>query len=219
MKYPMTFLKLIISGAIFCLSISAQSFTNSTSTKLSIFGIWLSTNADCSSPVEVINSATSTEYNMHANPTFGSKAIAAGTYKCMIIKMLDTVKFTPSATDAPSCTIGTEYTIDTCIPANTVNTSRNALTGATITCTNSPDTVYIYISKNAHCADSLSAGCNYPNAFLPPTQVADALNGIKLTSDMVLTADATGTFVFNADGKVDGSGGACNIEPPVISVR
>ncbi len=219
----MKFFKYIISGTVFCLSLSVQALTNSTSTKLNIFGVWLSANADCSSPVEVINSVTSTEYNMNSNPTFGSKAIAAGTYKCLILKMTDTVKFTPAATQG-TCTLGVEATIDICKASNSVNTSKDALTGATISCLNTlGDVVYVYVSTNSHCADSIEAGCNgtptFSNGFLPPTQADDFQRGVKLASNMALTANATGTFVFNTDNKVDGTGVSCNLEPPVMSVR
>ena len=217
------FLKNIFFSAVIFISLSSHALTSATSTKLNVYGIWLSTNADCSSPVEVLNSVTSTEYDMFTNPTFGSKAIASGTYKCLILKISDTVKFTPSTTTG-SCTMGLEATIDICKASNTVNTSKDVLTGATINCLDTlGDIVYVYISSNSACADSISAGCNgtptYPNSFLPPTQAADTLRGVKLTSDMVLTANATGTFVFNTDNKVDGSGGSCNLEPPVMSIR
>jgi hypothetical protein len=216
-------IKLILSLILVC-SFAAQALTSSTSTKLNIFGMWISTNSNCSNPTEIFNSVTSTQYDMFTNPTFGANSsITTGTYKCLIIKMSDQITFTPAATQG-SCTIGVPATIDVCMASNTINTSVD-LAGTTINCVdNTDDTVFVYVSVDSYCADSISdVRCDgtttYPNAFLPPTAADDDQRGVKLASNIVLTASTTATFVFDTTSKVDGTGGTCNLEPPVMSIR
>ena len=61
----------------------------------------------------VFSNATATEVDFLARPTLGSGNPPDGTYQCVIIKMSDLIKFTPSAT-AGLCTAGTQYTADIC---------------------------------------------------------------------------------------------------------
>ena len=57
----------------------------------------------CSSPFTVFSSATPTEVDFLAAPTLGSGNPPDATYHCVIIKMSDLIKFTPSSSaDRPA---------------------------------------------------------------------------------------------------------------------
>ncbi len=226
MKRLIVFLSALLIGSP-AFSVNADS----SSTKITVYGMWLSTNGDCSSPVQVFNNASATLVDISQSPTLGQGKVAAGTYKCLILKIDSLVTFTPSASPGAPCVAGTPVTIKSCAAtgmtgsANTVNSSKDAVTGATINCTGSnADTtggqqVYLYLSRNSACNGSLTGGCTYPNVFSPPTTTGDIVNGWKLDNDIVMSGDATGSFVFNTDGQVDVLGGHCNLEGFTLGFR
>ena len=76
---------------------------DASSLKLQVYSVMLSTSAQCTSPVAVFSSATPTEVDFLATPTLGSGNPPDAAYNCVIIKMSDLIKFTPSST-AGLCT-------------------------------------------------------------------------------------------------------------------
>ena len=96
---------------------------DASSLKLQVYSVMLSTSAQCTSPVTVFSSATATEVDFLTAPTLGSGNPPDGTYQCVIIKMSDLIKFTPSAT-AGLCTAGTQDTADVCGPTTAVRPRR-----------------------------------------------------------------------------------------------
>src|ERR1700749_3772209 len=70
---------------------------DASSLKLQGYAVMLSTSPQCTSPVTVFSSATATEVDFLASPTLGSGNPPDGTYHCVVIKMSDLIKFTPSA--------------------------------------------------------------------------------------------------------------------------
>jgi len=85
--------------------------------KITLHALYLSTNEDCSNPILIrdLNSSPQ-EFNLTANPTLFSGSIASGTYKCMIFKMSDVLKYKVDAAAvaewAPDCAEDTEYQHD-----------------------------------------------------------------------------------------------------------
>ena len=214
---------LALLGALFPTLVFAA--VNASAVKITAYGAWLSTNADCSSPLEILNATAGTEIDIQQSPTIAQKAIPAGTYKCLILKIDDVLKITPATSDLPGCVAGTEFKLEICKTGNTVKTSKDPITGATVTCTDStttPDKVFVYVSRNSLCTGEASAGggCDaFIQSFLPPTKVNDGTNGIKLGADITIAADTTGSFVINSDGKVANNGGSCGMDPPAFSYK
>lgn len=195
---------------------------DASSAKVTMYGAWISANADCSAPlVELFTSEAGKEVDIVAGDTIAEKAVTSGTYKCLVIKMNDHVKFKPASTQSP-CTAGTEYTLDTCRSGNSVDTSTDALTGASIPCTTSSttgDKVFLYISRNSMCTgEANQSGCSqYVNVFKPPASANDSSLGAKLGNDITITNATVGKFIFNTDGKVGDEGeGTCGMEPPLF---
>jgi hypothetical protein len=102
--------------------ISASSFTGTpigtpTSLKITVYALYLSVNEDCTD-LQLIKDYGSTprEFNMIQNPKLFSGSPAAATYKCMVLKMQDTVRFKADADavaeDAACGSVTTEHTID-----------------------------------------------------------------------------------------------------------
>ena len=100
----------LLAAALF----SAEAMAlDASSLKLQVYSVMLSTSAQCTSPVTVFSSAAPVEVDFLAAPTLGSGNPPDATYNCVIIKMSDLIKFTPSAS-AGLCTAGTQYTADVC---------------------------------------------------------------------------------------------------------
>ena len=157
----------------------------------------------------------SIEVDFLATPTLGSGNPPDATYNCVIIKMSDLIKFTPSAT-AGLCTAGTQYTADVCRSDNGGMTQAPDAVGAPNMCTGTDaapvsDTVYLYLTTNA------SAGTG-GNTFMQPTGPASS-NGLNLTAPLVVAGTAKSKFIVNATGKVGDDGVSCGMNPPVFGFQ
>jgi hypothetical protein len=230
--------------AAFAISLSASgtpTVVNASSAKLTVYAVWLSPNADCSSPVQIGTTTAGTVVDVAQSGTLVSGQVAPGTYKCLIIEMNTVIKFTPAASDGNKCVGGTEYSFNICTASNSTNTSKNPLDGTTIHCSGTStldtngDKVFVYVSTNSICNGTLSTNptCvsnassgKYTNAFLPPSAAGDALNGFALSGNITITGDTTGTFVFNTDSQVDTNGigdgtatTACDLEGFTLSYK
>jgi len=118
---------LAIAGAL-ALSSSAMADNQSSgptvdasSLKLQVYSVMLSTSSLCTNPYTVFSSASPTEVDFLSAPTLGSGNPPDATYNCVIIKMSDIIKFTPSSTSG-LCTVGTEYVADVCRSDNSGTT-------------------------------------------------------------------------------------------------
>ena len=140
---------------------------DASSLKLQVYSVMLSTSAMCTNPYTVFSSVSPTEVDFLSAPTLGSGNPPDATYNCVIIKMSDIIKFTPSSTSG-LCTAGTEYVADVCRSDN--NGTTQAPDSSTHTaCSGSDaaphsDAVYMYLTTNA------SAGTG-GEVFLQPTDV------------------------------------------------
>ena len=188
---------------------------DASSLKLQVYSVMLSTSAQCTSPVTVFSSATPTEVDFLATPTLGSGNPPDATYNCVIIKMSDLIKFTPSASTG-LCLAGTQYTADVCRSDNGGMTQAPDAVGAPNLCTGTDaapvsDTVYLYLTTNA------SAGTG-GNTFMQPTG-AGSTNGLNLTAPLVIAGAAKSKFIVNATGMVGDDGVSCGMNPPVFGFQ
>ena len=206
--------KAALLGAVL---LSSQAMAlDASSLKLQVYSVMLSTSPLCTSPVTVFSSPTATEVDFLAAPTLGSGNPADGTYNCVIIKMSDLIKFTPSAS-AGLCTSGTQYTADVCRVDNGGMTQAPDAAGAPTMCMGTDaapvsDPVYLYLTTNA------SAGTGGGNTFLQPTSTSST-NGLNLTAPLVIAGAAKSKFVVNATGKVGDDGVSCGMNPPVFGFQ
>ncbi len=210
----MTSIKSALVAAALFFSASAMAL-DASSLKLQVYSVMLSTSPQCTSPVTVFSSATPTEVDFLAAPTLGSGNPPDATYHCVVIKMSDLIKFTPSAT-AGLCSAGTQYTADVCRSDNGGTTQAPDAVGAPNACSGTDaapvsDTVYLYLTTNP------SAGSG-GNTFMQPTGAGSA-NGLNLTAPLVIAGTAKSKFIVNATGKVGDDGVSCGMNPPVFGFQ
>ena len=184
---------------------------DASSLKLQVYAVMLSTSPQCTNPVTVFSSPTATEVDFLASPTLGSGNPPDATYNCVIIKMSDLIKFTPSASSG-LCTAGTQYVADVCRSDNGGTTQAPDAAGAPNACNGTDaapvaDTVYLYLTTNA------SAGSG--GTFMQPTGPTST-NGLNLTAPLVIAGTAQSKFIVNAAGKVGDDGVSCGMNPPVF---
>lgn len=210
----------LISLALLCTQVMAL---DANALKLKVYGVMLSTSPLCSSPITVFSSATATEVDFLSAPTLGSGNPPDGTYNCVIIKMADIIKFTPSSTSG-WCQAATEYSADVCRADNSGKTSTPDVAGTTACTGTDPsvngsvitpgvpvaDVVYLYLTTNA------LAGTG-GNTFVQPDSTSST-NGLNLTAPLVVAGTAKSKFSVNASGKVgeDIATHSCGMNPPVF---
>jgi len=185
---------------------------DASSLKLQVYSVMLSTSPLCTSPVTVFSSATATEVDFLATPTLGSGNPPDATYRCVIIRMSDLIKFTPR-TSAGLCVAGTQYVADVCRTDNGGTTQAPDAIGAPTACMGTDaapvsDAVYLYLTTNA---SAVTGG----STFMPPTD-ASSTNGLNLTAPLVIAGTAKSKFIVNATGKVGDDGVSCGMNPPVF---
>jgi hypothetical protein len=82
------------------------------------YEVWISENADCSSPILVADSGASPQWqDLVQNPVFFSAPLDPGIYRCLILKISDNLRFIPNQETEDElgspCTVETNpYTID-----------------------------------------------------------------------------------------------------------
>jgi hypothetical protein len=197
-----------LGASALCLCASAMAATGASSLKLQVYSVMLSTSALCSSPFTVFSNITPTEVDFLATPTLGGGDPPDGTYNCVIIKMMDSIKFKPSSTDG-FCTAGVEYTGDVCQTTEQTRAPDSVATPTSCT-TNVSDIVYLYMSTG-----KTSTGGGH--AFEQPT--GPNTYGVPLTSPLVISGTARSKFVVNLANKVNGSVSPCGIDAPTFNFQ
>ena len=188
---------------------------DASSLKLQVYSVMLSTSPQCTNPVTVFSNATPTEVDFLATPTLGTGNPPDATYHCVIIKMSDLIKFTPSTT-AGLCSASVQYTADVCRTDNGGTTQAPDAVVAPQACMGTDaapvsDAVYLYLTTNA------SAGTG-GNTFMQPTGPTST-NGLNLTAPLVIAGAAKSKFIVNATGKVGDDGVSCGMNPPVFGFQ
>jgi hypothetical protein len=188
----------------------ANATTDASSLKLQVYSVMLSTSPQCTSPVTVFSNTTPTEVDFLVAPTLGSGNPPDGTYPCIIIKMSDTIKFTPTTNDG-SCTGNQQYTTDVCQTGESTR-APDAVGSANACSTGAPDLVYLYLTTGR-------IGSGGGNAFLQPLAPNNTTYGVNLTSPLVVSGTATAKIVVTAKNAVDGSGPSCGMNAPVFGFK
>ena len=199
-------------------------YTDPTSAKITIYGVALSPNQDCSNAKVIGYNAAGTTYDFLQNPNIVTGNIDPGTYQCVILYMKALLTFIPKTTTG-NCVAGTTYTRAICNGGcqftNGSPDANNILQFGSVqnaTATNSADIanadkVLLFISTG-------SAGTGQTGlAFQQPTTVGSS-NGIALSGALNVAASGTsGTFVVNFNGAVNGGQNPCDLGPPTFSFR
>lgn len=210
-------LLLIISSLLFTQTTFAAS--NASSAYMKVYAAAVSTSEFCTNPVVLFDSSAPKLVNMFDSPTLGGGTIPDGNYKCMIMKISDTVTFKPAVNDGTACLASQEYNLDIC---RSGTSGKNPISGATISCTGSTlnaagsDTVYVFLSTT-----STNTSGSGTNPFTPPTSTNSATEGMNLASQFIVSGSSAGKFVMDLTNKVDGTGSApsCDLLPPVFKFR
>jgi len=198
------------------MSSNAYAGVSPSSATWTLYKVYLYASGDCTgTPETVLDSTAGTALDFVTNPTIGTATVTDGTYNCVAIKMSDTVTFVPSADEGTSCTSGTSYTLSVC-PSGT--SSTDADDSSSVACTDSADTVWLYISTWS----TVSSGSETTNSFVPPTSDGDSTNAMQLNSALTVAGTTSGVFVIDSYYKVGtsstGTDGAdeCGMEPPTF---
>ena len=204
--------------ALFAAALAASTQTmalDASSLKLQVYSVMLSTSPLCTNPYTVFSNTTPTEVDFLAAPTLGSGNPPDATYHCVIIKVVDIIKFTPSGTSG-LCTAGTQYAADICRSDNSGMTQAPDAVGAPQMCSGTDaapvaDPVYLYLTTNPGQAKG-------GDTFMQPTN-ASSMNGLKLTAPLVIAGTAKSKFSVDATGKVGSDGTGCGMDPPVFGFQ
>jgi hypothetical protein len=209
--------------------------SKATSVKVKISGAWISANADCSSPIALEKPAGLTEdangyVDMAQGFTILQGNIPAGTYNCLVLKLVDVVKFTPSSsgTQVSGCTAGTEYSMDV-YSTNGATGNINFETGDTIAPADSLTTAqpfYFFVSTgitldgNSNPTNPTSINVTTPaGATIHPSQFqCNKLTGaLTVPGSVTYNLDPTNQiYIENSGGAFNGD---CWLEKPVMGFR
>ncbi len=223
---------LVVSAMVFLTASVGHAIANvnPSSAILKIYGVAVSTNTDCTNAKVVGYNATGQNYDFLSvpAPSLAAGPIDAGTYKCVILYMENSLQFVPAAT-AGTCTNGTTYKRTIC--------SNGGGGGGVCTYTDaSPDSSNILVFGADKLPDANSStDITHPNKVLLYLSTASTGNGnnafrkpdathltygLGLTAPLVVAATgSSGTFVVNFNGQVDGNGGSCDLGPPTFGFR
>jgi len=205
--------KILLGAALLSLAFNAMAL-DASSLKVKVYAVMLSTSSLCTNAITI--NTTSSVLDFLTIPTLGSGNPPDGTYQCVIIKMSDQIKFTPS-TSSGSCTAGTEYTNDVCQTGDSMSVPDVAGSTQCHGSSTAPvdDTVYLYLTTNSYAGTGSGGGGS--TFTQPPT--ATSLNGLHLAAPFVVSGITKSKFVVNATGQVDGTGSSCNLNPPTFDFK
>jgi hypothetical protein len=171
---------------------------------IGMYALYLSPNEDCSAPVTVADNGNTAQVKDFAqHPVLFAGTPAAGTYKCVIFRMSDVVRF-QSHTPSAHCAANTDYAIDIYRAPDTdwrdINVDTITATGSDAS--PSDDKVYLFASTD-------------PSAVIARGMSSSQV--LHLTG--ALTVPGSGTFYWDGTGSVTDDGTACGMEPPELSFR
>ena len=195
---------MLVSGPVFA---NVSNGVDPGYVKIKVYEMRVSPNADCSGGITVFRNAAPTYQDFANTPTLGAGAIPNGTYQCIMMRMSDFIRYTPTTAN-PSwthsvCTVGTDYVSDVGHDGTAVDPdgTGHAMTAGV------EDIVWLYVRPGAPVGGG--------NTFAPT-------GGIPLTSPLVVNGDGAHTMVFNFSGRVgeeNGSTWACGCDAPTLGFR
>lgn len=177
----------------------------------------MSTSPYCTSPVTIFGGADSYYLDFLGKPSLGSLDNTDDTYNdtyhCIIIKMSETIKFSPKTT-AGYCTQGTEYTQKLCGSSLSTTDPETGVSSACSGSDASDDTIFMYLSTASTGSDITVS----TNPFSPPTS-AILTRGLTLSTPWNVVGDYTADFVVNAFNRIESSNFTCVINTPTFSLN
>lgn len=177
---------------------------------MTVYAAYISTNADCSSPVLLQDyGASGQAFNMYATggPTMFSGNPGDGTYECLILKMSDTMNFKVDATavtDHPSCTsTTTEHTFDVYRNGNSDDGLQVDIDGVAYDARGSAaspvaDTMYVFAST---AADYTSVRAN--GVAINENQFVQLNNPMVVPSERYFYFDMSDGVATHSESAVD----------------
>jgi len=214
MKYAARILTLVTITLLSIPSAHALYSGSPAALKIKLYKFAVSTNADCSNPVVVVDNSSNPQFvDMLGSPNFGSGALASGTYQCVIFEMSDNIQFKVGSDGTGNCVANTTYTLDVSRGDN--YELIDGTEGTTNSTYGHDDRVALHIST----ASTSTGGGAGTNAWLRPTAGNEATRGFKLSGALTVAGDATGTFVVDGTGQVSDGGTSCDMGPPVFSFK
>lgn len=171
-----------------------------------IYQAWVSPNADCSSPVEVANNGASGADVSLGVDTLIQGSPPDGTYRCLILKASDNLRFVPNSTAVTAfpgvCSTGVTstfdiYRTDSGDAGLWKDKDGNAIAASGVGNTPGDDTVFIYATTNAASVTGGAIG-------------AHSNQTVTLTGNLVVPGNTT-FYIDFADG-ITGSTAICKIE-------
>ena len=169
--------------------------------QMTMYSVWVSTNANCTGLVQVADYGTDGQkFDIFDKPTLFQGNPTAGTYNCMVIKMLDTMNFKPAQTTGTTCVAGNTYTFDIAFGQESwVDKDFHPI----VTDAN-PNTVYLFATTDGTktAAEGVDGGQTIPltQAMVSPGQVT-------------LVMDFTDRVYF------DTSKGLCWLDSPTMAFK
>jgi hypothetical protein len=161
----------------------AAEIRDATSIKYKIYKIALSSSAECTSPVTLLESATGVQSDLLATPTFAKGKISSGTYRCVMVELSKNINTT---TTAP-CTAPRDNLI--CAEGQESKT----ISGTPVTCTGgtgNDQRIVLYYT-------TLSGQTSGARVFLPPTDASDTSSGVTLTTPIVFPTNKRAAVRIN----------------------
>jgi hypothetical protein len=165
---------------------------------IGLYALYISPNADCSSPVLVSdNGTTAVQKDFVQTPVLFTGSPAAGTYKCVMLKMSDVLHMKPATSFGP-CVTGTEYAGDIYRDGETdwKDPQLNQVVGHGTDSLPVDDHVTIFMTRDTSAA--------YARGISPHQTIA-------LGSDLIVPGQST--FYWNGQGSVWSEHGMCSLQP------
>ena len=202
---------LLVAIALAATALAADSGIDPSAESGTFYEFWVSTSVQCTNPVQVFKNAAPTAQDVLTSPTLGSGPIDDGTYPCVILVLSDTFNATPkSGSDSGHCVAGTPFSYQICSSGQTSLLPD----GTTVSCTDGEDKIAVYFSTAS------VAGANGPmDPFHPPSTASAAVEGVPLSSALVVSGDSVGTFYNDATGSIFDTGSKCDMHSTKVGFR
>jgi len=171
---------------------------------IKLYALYISASTDCSSPVLVQDlGAAGVDRDFMTNPVLFEGTPASGTYQCLMLKMSDVLRMTPSSTFG-GCVLGTEYSGDIYRDGESdwVDVNLASVTGHGTDEVGVDDRVTIFMTRDTAAAVARGISSNQL---------------VQLQSSLIVPGQST--FHMDASNAVATDGVHCGIEKPVVSFQ
>ncbi|WP_157210348.1 hypothetical protein [Turneriella parva] len=166
-----------------------------------MYKIALSTSAECTNPVTLIESAAGVQSDLLSTPTLAKGKIASGTYHCIMVELSKIV----NTASTGACTTAQNNLI--CADGQ----DSKLINGTAVSCsggTGNDQRVVLYYN-------TLSASTSGTRVLLPPTSAVDTTSGVTLGTPVVFPTNKRAAVRINKQVIQDGT---CTISNPTFSI-